>query len=87
LDALQKLAGGERFDVIVSDVMMPAMRGFDLHAEIRRFAPAQADRIVFLTGGCASEADAEALSATGQPVLSKPFDPKELRAFVKKFLG
>jgi len=87
LDALQKLAGGERFDVIVSDVMMPAMRGFDLHAEIRRFAPAQADRMVFLTGGCASEADAEALSATGQPVLSKPFDPKELRAFVKKFLG
>jgi CheY-like chemotaxis protein len=87
LDALQRLISGERFDIIVSDVMMPAMRGFDLHAEVRRFAPAQADRMLFLTGGCPNDHDAEALSATGQPVLAKPFDPTELRTLVKKFLG
>jgi DNA-binding response OmpR family regulator len=42
--------------------------------------------MVFLTGGCAKDDDARALTATGQPVLSKPFDVRQLRAFVEKFL-
>jgi CheY-like chemotaxis protein len=86
IDALQKLTSGERFDVILSDFVMPGMSGLELHAEIRRFAPAQAERMVFLTGGCAKDDDAKALTATGQPVLSKPFDVRQLRAFVEKFM-
>jgi CheY-like chemotaxis protein len=85
--ALGRVVTGERFDVIVSDVTMPGMSGPDLHSEIRHFAPEQAGRMVFLTGGGMDPSAEGSLTATGQPVFAKPFDTRELRAFVEKFLG
>jgi CheY-like chemotaxis protein len=82
--ALDRIVIGERFDLILSDVGMPGMSGCDLYDEIRRLDPEQASRTVFLTGGSDEQ---KALAATGQPVLTKPFDIKDLRAFVEKFLG
>jgi CheY-like chemotaxis protein len=84
--ALDRITMGERFDVILSDVGMPGMSGCDLYDEIRRVAPGQAARMVFVTGG-SDERGERALAATGQPVLMKPFGPKELRTFIEKFLG
>jgi CheY-like chemotaxis protein len=85
-DALGRVASGERFDVIVSDVAMPKMSGCDLYEEIRRIAPEQAERVIFLTGGHTSTRISSQLSSIGQPILSKPFDARELRAFIEKFL-
>ena len=42
---------GTRYDVILCDLMMPQITGMELHAEVLRLDPAQAARIVFLTGG------------------------------------
>jgi len=84
--ALDRIVRGERFDLILSDVGMPQMSGCSFYDEIGRIAPEQARSIVFVTGGSADERTEKALAATGQPVLMKPFDPKELRAFVEKFL-
>jgi CheY-like chemotaxis protein len=84
--ALDRVIIGERFDVILSDVGMPGMSGCDLYDEIRRIAPGQAARMVFVTGG-SDEWSERGLAATGQPVLMKPFNPGELRAFVEKFLA
>jgi CheY-like chemotaxis protein len=85
--ALGRVVTGERFDIIVSDVTMPGMSGPDLHSEIQHFAPEQASRMVFLTGGGMDPSAEGSLTATGQPVFAKPFDTRELRAFVEKFLG
>ncbi len=84
--ALDRILRGERFDLILSDVGMPQMSGCSFYDEIRRVAPEQASNVVFVTGGSADERTEKALAATGQPVLMKPFDPKELRSFVEKFL-
>jgi CheY-like chemotaxis protein len=84
--ALDRIVRGERFDLILSDVGMPHMSGCRFYDEIRRVAPEQASSLVFVTGGSADESTEKAVAATGQPVLMKPFDPKELRAFVEKFL-
>jgi CheY-like chemotaxis protein len=84
--ALDRIVIGERFDLILSDVGMPGMSGCDLYEEIRRLDPEQAGRMVFVTGA-SDEQSERALAASGQPVLRKPFDPKELRAFVERFLG
>lgn len=84
--ALDRIIIGERFDVILSDVGMPGMSGCDLYDAIRRVATDQATRMVFVTGG-SDERSEKALAATGQPVLMKPFNPSELRAFVEKFLA
>jgi CheY-like chemotaxis protein len=55
LSALQRITAGERFDIIVCDLMMPQMTGMDLHAALTRAAPDQAARMVFLTGGAFTE--------------------------------
>jgi DNA-binding response OmpR family regulator len=62
------------------------MSGCDLYDEIHRVAPEQASRIVFVTGGLPDQRTENALAAIGQPVLMKPFNPQELRAFIEKFL-
>ena len=86
-DALGRIANGERFDIILSDVVMPEMSGPDLHSEILHVAPSQAGRMVFLTGGGIAGGVEENLAAIGQPIFAKPFDCRELRAFVEKFLA
>src|SRR5439155_324873 len=50
-DALVRLHAGERFDVILCDLMMPTMTGMELHSELRSRIPEQAQRMIFLTGG------------------------------------
>jgi CheY-like chemotaxis protein len=84
--ALDRIVIGERFDLILCDVGMPGMSGCELYDEIRRIAPEQAARMVFVTGG-SDECSERALAASGRPVLTKPFASKELRSFVEKFLG
>ena len=71
--AWERIAGGERFDVILSDLTMPEMSGIDLYGAIARVAPEQAERIVFLTGGNLNERCSKFLASIANPVLQKPF--------------
>jgi|HubBroStandDraft_1064217.scaffolds.fasta_scaffold19660_4 CheY-like chemotaxis protein len=84
--AVDRIAAGERFDVVLSDVAMPGMSGRALYEEIQRLAPDQAKRVIFITGGASDDRTARFLETVGQPVLTKPFDPPELRKFIKRFI-
>jgi CheY-like chemotaxis protein len=75
---LARIAAGERFDVIISDLMMPEMTGMDLHAELRSVAPDQAERMVFLTGGAFTSRARDFLSTVENPVIEKPLERKDL---------
>jgi len=80
--ALARIDGGERFDAILSDLLMPGMSGIELYRALARVHPAQARRIAFLTGA-AFEAETRALlRAESIPWLEKPFDLSALRALV-----
>ncbi|HEX3757516.1 MAG TPA: two-component regulator propeller domain-containing protein [Kofleriaceae bacterium] len=81
-DALDLIDRGARFDAIVSDVMMPNMTGIELLEELRRIAPCQAQRLIFLSGGAFTAQARERLDALGVPQLEKPVTAKELRACV-----
>jgi CheY-like chemotaxis protein len=85
--AVDRMTVGERFDVVLSDVAMPGMSGCELYQQIERFAPEQAKRVIFLTGGANDDRTARFLATVGQPVLAKPFDPPELRGIIKKFVA
>jgi CheY-like chemotaxis protein len=85
-EALQRLARGERFDVILCDLMMPEMSGIDLHEALTRQAPDDARRMVFLTGGAFTERARLFLERVSNPRLEKPFDPRELRSVVANAL-
>jgi CheY-like chemotaxis protein len=82
--ALARIADGERFDCILSDLTMPGMGGDELYCEIQRIAPEQALRIVFITGGATNEKAREFLQAVPNPVIYKPYDVTELREIVRK---
>lgn len=82
-DAHRRVVGGERFDVILCDLMMPRMTGMDLHAELLRAVPQQAAQMVFLTGGAFTPGARAFLDGVPNDRLHKPFDMQELRSLVK----
>ena len=80
--ALARVGSGERFDVIVCDLMMPHMTGMELHGEILGVAPDLAERMVFLTGGAFTVRARAFLDEVLNPRLEKPFTGSQLRALI-----
>jgi PAS domain S-box-containing protein len=84
-EALQLLDSGQHFDVIFSDLMMPGMSGMEFHAELTRRFPAQAERVIFVSGGAFSPNAAAFLERVQVQCLEKPFDPRTVLALVRRF--
>src|SRR5262249_31248657 len=82
-DALARIAAGDRFDVILCDLMMPHMTGMDLHGELMRSAPDQAERMIFMTGGAFTPTARAFLDATPNRRIEKPFDPVQLAGLIQ----
>ena len=85
-EALALCASGEKFDLILCDLMMPEMTGMDLHRELSLVSPEQADRMIFVTGGAFTEKARRFLSETPKEHLEKPFASANLRAIVQRYL-
>jgi CheY-like chemotaxis protein len=81
--ALQLINDGQRFDIILSDLMMPEMTGMDLHTELLRLAPDQADKMIFMTGGTFTEAAKSFLESVPNQTMEKPFRNAALRQLVQ----
>jgi HD-like signal output (HDOD) protein len=80
-EAALALMAGSHFDVVVSDMRMPAMSGLELLEQVRHDHPA-AVRIA-LTGYADQEMVARASSVTHQQ-LAKPCEPDALRAVLER---
>jgi CheY-like chemotaxis protein len=85
-EALAVCAGGEKFDLILCDLMMPDMTGMDFHRELSLVSPEQADRMIFITGGAFTEKARAFLSETPKEHIEKPFYSANLRAIVQRYL-
>jgi CheY-like chemotaxis protein/nitrogen-specific signal transduction histidine kinase len=81
-EALHRLLCGERFDVVLCDIMMPVMTGVEFHAEVARLAPDQSERIVFMTGGAFTAGARAFLDHVPNACIEKPFEMDTLRALV-----
>jgi CheY-like chemotaxis protein len=85
--ALERLRAGEQFDVILCDLMMPRLSGMDFHAALMQDAPAQAAKIIFMTGGAFTPAARDFLENAPNVHIQKPFDAQTLRTLVADRVG
>ncbi|WP_306818903.1 hybrid sensor histidine kinase/response regulator [Archangium lipolyticum] len=86
-EACARLLGGERFDVILCDIMMPEMSGMELHQELERRSPELAGRMVFLTGGAFTPNARAFLERVVNHRVEKPFSAQELRELVQSLVA
>ncbi|HSO39360.1 MAG TPA: ATP-binding protein [Labilithrix sp.] len=82
--ALELLSGGEAFDVIVCDLMMPGKTGMDLHEDLSSGTPDLCQRMIFLTGGATTERAREFLARPDIRHLEKPVELPILEAMIEE---
>ena len=71
----------DRFDLVITDYVMPLMKGDELACNIKRLAPAEP--ILMITG---STGELDSLRASVDAILSKPFAFEDLRQAVAQLL-
>jgi len=85
LQAIERLQRNE-FHLIISDVRMSGMDGFDLLSWVEKNCPDMARHFLFITGDAGSAELHEKLNRQGVPVLRKPFTARALIAESQKLV-
>ncbi len=85
-EALARIVGGERFDLVLCDLRLPGVTGMDLYERLHTLAPELVGRIVFMTAGACTPEAAAFLGRPGIVRLDKPFRLDELRRTVREHL-
>jgi PAS domain S-box-containing protein len=85
--ALRLLEQGERFDAVVTDLMMPDLTGTALHRELVRVDPRLAGRVIFITAGVLDEEARRAVEGGGVPLLLKPVGLEALREALARVMA
>jgi PAS domain S-box-containing protein len=84
-EALRLLESGERFDVILCDLMMPDLTGMDLHRLVEARNPKTAERFVFITGGTIHDDVRAFLADVPNERLEKPFSTGTLHDIARRY--
>jgi len=85
--ALERLSSGDRFDLVLLDIMMPHLSGLDVLAQLRKLPGRERTPVIMLTakGQDTDRARAAELGATD--FLTKPFSPKKLLARIDELFA
>jgi CheY-like chemotaxis protein len=84
--ALQ-LANEKTFDVIISDIGMPEMNGYELAESLRTRSEYQGVPIIAVTGYSEYDDRGRALQSGFNAHLTKPIDPAELLKLMNELMG
>lgn len=84
--ALQ-LAEERNFDLIISDIGMPQMNGYELAGELRSWSEYKTIPIIAVTGYSEYDDRGRALQAGFSAHLTKPIDPSRLLDLMSQLLG
>lgn len=89
IHALEKLCGEENFDIVLTDIQMPVMGGFELANSIRMSDNTTlATMPVLALTGYADEFDRVAAKDSGiREILIKPFGQEEIKEALLRALG
>jgi PAS domain S-box-containing protein len=72
------------FDLVLCDIMMPEMNGFELYRNVQVEHGTLAPSIVFVTAGLLGESDREFISGSGCTCLEKPVTEEQLHRAVRE---
>lgn len=84
--ALVALQQEKRFDILISDFMLPGISGIELITQVRQNRTTARIPIVMISGHSNYLMDARAKAAGANAFLNKPFSLKQLRALVNTLL-
>jgi CheY-like chemotaxis protein len=84
-EALEKLKG-ERIDLVLSDVTMPKLDGFEVCRRIKADDRYRNIPVVIITGLAAKQDRIKGIDAGAEDFISKPIDPAEVLARIKMLL-
>jgi signal transduction histidine kinase len=87
VDAFARFAAGDRYDLVLCDLLMPSVSGPEVHATIAARWPELLPSLVFMTGGAFTPATAEFVGRALTPLLHKPFRAADVAALLDQRLG
>jgi len=85
-EAALKLIKSRSFDLILLDVMMPTMDGFEVCSEIKKNDDIKDIPIIFLTAKADEQSFSKGFALGGVDYITKPFNPVELLTRVKNHI-
>lgn len=85
-DAINKVSGGAKMDIVVTDLNMPEMDGIALIKELRKMSTFKFTPILMLTTESAMEKKKEGKEAGATGWIVKPFNPEVLLKTIAKVL-
>ena len=85
--ARRSAGDGMPFDVIVLDVMMTPLSGFEVMGELRRETLTEATPILLLSGRSGGSDRVRGLKEGADDYLTKPFEPEELELRVSRLVA
>lgn len=75
----------ENFELVLSDIQMPGMDGWELTANLKKISPETP--VVLITGMDKNEVEARMKNSPADSVLYKPFNLDNLRSVLNNFSG
>jgi len=81
-EALEK-ASGDRFDLLILDIIMPEMDGFEVCQKIRKIEPYAETPVIMLTAKSSEEDRQRGLEVGANLYLPKPISPKRLITLIE----
>ncbi len=82
-----ELAALHRYDLILMDIRLPDMSGFEAASQIREIPGSAATPILAMTASDRTEIEEEMKQSRMQDFLGKPFSPQDLRMALQNWLG
>jgi two-component system cell cycle sensor histidine kinase/response regulator CckA len=83
-EALRLLERGEKVNLLVTDLMMPGMNGWELAAKVQEMRPGT--RVLYLSGYAGGAVSAQGMLGQAVDFLEKPYAPTQLAKKVREIL-
>ena len=86
-DAKEFIATSKPTDIVITDLMLPYVSGFELITQIREDRQWKHVPVIVLSGKVTERAVVRALDIGANDYVTKPYNPQELSARIKRHLN